>query len=363
MMVTVSFPSPAAHLLLHFFNYYAEFPFSEKAVAIHIFSPPLICNLPLQSAGQSTGFRVSALCVQDPFEQNHNVSKNVKSSLLPPVRQAFQSSEKTLRDMISSELTARQDVLSLFKQQALPLCGKKGAAVHSLNLDSATASHLLLDTRYAALADRLSELNVKSAHIRSTLSHILLQSLALKLAREFGFQVSAAEAQEDMSCASPLSCVPPTHMMVPADKQRKRQRPSEEFEEGMEVDEEEEGKVERIKRLRVSEQESAKQLLFDLADGEEGSGYTLMCSAMEESWIHRRRKRRKKERLASASSETAEPMTTPTTPCLSFTLTSVPSFHLATVVLSISNPVYQQPFQQFFAILKKWLLCSSPSQS
>lgn len=285
------------------------------------------------------------------------MSKNVKSSLLPSLRQAFQSSEKNLRAMMINEPISRQDALFLFKQQTPPRYFTKGPAVHSINLDSTTASRLLLGTHYAALADRLSELDIKNDHVRCTLSHVLLQSLALKLEREFGFQVHVAEAQEDVSSASPLSRVAPTDAVVPTGKQRKRQRPSEEYEEGMEVDEEE-----VIKKPRMLEKESAEQLLFHLTDGGV-SGYTLVCSAVEETWIHRRRKRREKERLTSASSATAEPMTTPTTPCLSFTLTSVPSFHLATVVLHINNPLYQQSFQQFFAVLKKWLLCSSPSQS
>lgn len=357
---SLPFPSSAAQLLLHFFNYYTHFSFSEKVVAIHTPSPPLISN---NSGGQSTGFRVSSLCVQDPFEQTHNVTKNMKASHLSPLRQAFESSEKILRHIMTNELTARQDVLSLFKQQTLPVPDKKRATGYSLDLDAATAGCLLLNTHYTALANRLSELDRSNGSVQCMLNHVLLQSLALLLQREFGFRVHAAEAQEESLPSIP--CTHPLDLEVPAGKQRKRQRPSEECEEVMEIDEDLGGG--EVKRSRLSEQESAEQLLFRLAEGER-AGYTVVCSAMEESWLHRRRKRREKERLGSASSGDAVPSTptpTTTTPCLSFTLTSIPtptSLYLATVDLCVTDPTYQQSFQQFFAVLKKWMLYSLPSQ-
>lgn len=371
-------PFTPAQLFLHFLHYYAEvFSFSEQAIAIHTLSLPLISHLRHDPSGQGMGFKVSSLCLQDPFERSHNVTKNLKAPHLPQLLHAFQSSLKILKELLEGEQIApgtRQNVLSLFKPTESAIPRKKAAAVHTLHLDTGTVCRLLCGTRYAALAGRLEELDLNNTFIQWTLNHVILQSLAVQLEREFGFRVHAESPAA--SSISPASSLPPTNIAV-ADgsaHQCKRQRKEVEgevsSEEGMEVEEEglvEVGGEQGVKRKRLAEQESAEQLLFRLTEGE-WSGCTLVCSAMEESWIHRRRRRREKQKQASCSpSNTVEQGATASSlsgPCLSFTLTSPsnpsPGNHLAVVVLHATDSKFQHHFQQFFAVCKKWLLSTSP---
>ena len=371
----------AAELLLHFFRFYAEvFPISEQAVAIHTLTPPLHSQLRRETSGQ-TGpqFRVSSLCVQDPFEHSHNVTKNVGPAHLRPLLQALQSSLSQLADLLDSEQSTpdtRHDALSLFRlTEPSPVSGKKAAAMKTLHVDISTASRLLHGTCYAALANCLQELDLHNLLIQHTLDRIILHSLAQHLEREFGFKVQTIRQQEAVSASitpylSPGLC-PSLLDKVYSAHHRKRQRMAEEGEgegeEGMEMEEEgggesgESGECEGVKRKRQTEQGSAEQLLFELTAGEE-CGSTLECSAIERNWIGRRRKRRMHQGQASSSCEAVTEEEAP--PCLSFLLSSSsnqpPSDHFTTISLQVTEPMYQESFLQFFAVCKKWLFSHPP---
>ena len=346
------------------------FPISEQVVAIHTLTPPLLSQLHRNTTGQTQPFRVSSLCVQDPFERSHNVTKNVGPAHLPPLLQALRSSLSLLTELLDSEQTApgtRHDALSLFKQTGpSPGSGKKTAAMKTLPLDASTASWLLCNTRYTALADRLHELDLHNPLIQHTLDSIVLHSLAQHLEEKFGFRVHTVRQQEAVAAyiAPPPSPGPSPSLPSPdtlcSVHHRKRQRAAEEEEreERMEVEEEgggEGGQCERVKRKKLVEQGSAEQLLFRLSEDDE-CGCMLECSAMERNWIGRRRKRRMQQRQGSCSHGSA---TEEASPCLSFTLSSSsspsPDNHITMVTLQVTDPMYHQSFLQFFAVCKKWL--------
>ena len=375
--------SPAtAELLLHFLHYYSEcFPFSEQAVAVHTLAPPLISLLHEthpppgpNSASRGAGFRVSSLCVQDPFERSHNVTKSIKSQSAQ-LLQALRSSREVLRRVLEGESpNMRQDLLPVFRQSEVASPGKRPTASHTLHLSADTVHRLLQGTQYAVLADRLQELDLRNPHVHCTLDRLVLQALAQQLEGEFGLSVQTERQPETAS-----SSLPPSSPLLPSaedggcmeadspSQQHKRRRPREEEEEGMEVEKGWEGG----KKLRLAGQESAEQLLFRLA---EGLGAVLVCSAVEESWQHRRRRRRKGEQreATSCSPESSVGRTVgglaaslpALPPCLIFTLTLPrnlsPSNHLTAVTMCASHAMFCQSFQQFFAVCKKWLLSSHP---
>ena len=312
------------------------------------------------------GFKVSSLCLQDPFDRSHNVTKNVKAVHLHLLIQTLQSSQPELRELLSHEETTpltRQNVLPLFKhsQTSTTTTEKKRSGHHFLQFNIDTMSCLLHNTCYAALSGRLQELDLSNLLVHRKLSHILLEALAELLEREFGFRVHSESHGSATNVVLPLAPVCRPHCSANI---LKRQRPDEE--EVMEVEEgqgdgggegrgEEGGEgQEKVKRQRLVNVESVENLLFRLTEGQ-GSDYTIECSAMEESWIGRRRRRRAIQQqpgLASFSPETVSP-------CLSFTLSTPYSCTVVsnyTVMLQATEPMFQSSLQQFFSVWKQWLL-------
>ena len=317
---------------------------------------------------------MSSLCVQDPFERSHNVTKSIKSQSAQ-LLQALRSSREVLRQVLEGESpNMRQDLLPVFRQSEVASPGKRPTASHTLHLSADTVHRLLQGTQYAALADRLQELDLRNPHVRCTLDRLVLRALAQQLEREFGLSVQAERQPETASSNLPPSSPLLLHSAedggcMESDspgQQHKRRRPreeEEEGEEGMEVEKRWEGG----KKLRLAGQESAEQLLFRLA---EGLGAVLVCSAVEESWQHRRRRRRKGEQREATSCSPESSVgglaaSLPALPpCLVFTLTlpsnPSPSNHLTAVTMCASHAMFCQSFQQFFAVCKKWLLSSHP---
>ena len=352
-----------AQLLLHFFKYFSEdFSFSDHMVGIHTTSPPLVSH-----ADRSPGFRVSAFCVQDPFELGHNVTKSMNAAHLARLVQALRSSRQLLAELLDSEQSdpsKRQNILSFFRPPANhPLPDQHATATHSLQLDLQIISRLLHNTRFAALQGRLEELDLSNGFVHQQLNHVLLHSLTHHFLEDFGVKSQFPDFSEvcKTPCETPGVPHPPqTEVEVKTSLalQRKRERSTEEGgEEEMEVEVEEGGGGFEVKRRRLDRVESAEELLCHLTEGEALTS-RAECVAEEQSWLGTRRRRRQQQRedggSASASPQTPSPP--PATHCLSFFLL-VPFQHQSntttTVVLQASHPKFKLAFELFFSVFKK----------
>lgn len=401
-----------AELFLHFLHYYADcFPFSECVVAIHCCSPPQISQLSQRVSSQKmssgemntsppscAGFRVSSLCVQDPFELSHNVAKGMNRSQMSHLHHRLQSAHATLKELLSAEMgsgSSRQDVISVFSQSCTREQSKKPLTVRTLTLSLDIISRLLLKTTpYVELAQRLQELDMHNLHTRHLLNCIILKALVMTLEEEFDLSVCLKTDTCDLPPSSPLKCSPQSsraHRYILTQKmervghgqQRKRRRlPEEAEEEGIkkvehepQCSEKEEGEMravyEDVKRSKVARDEkTAENLLYHLTEGSERG--VFLCKAIRETWTHCRRQRRERRQnpMASGSPSHAFDQTMSdlgdslpsVSPCLIFTLAlgkqevEISKGVCTTVVLQATHIKYSQPLQNFYAFFKKWLL-------
>ena len=313
---------------------------------------------------------MSSVCLQDPFDRSHNVAKNMKAVHLQSLLQALKSSQSRLQELLTHENTGpQQNILSLFTETE-PVPATARSPLHRLQLDMAAASRLLQDTCYEALAGRLQELDLSNKLIRRTMDSVVLQALAGKLETEFGFKVHSKRLGVlSTASVSPQPLQEEAAVQSSGHATRKRQRtPTAEGEEEEEMEVEGEGEGEEgegVKRQRVEGAESAEQLLFCLTEGK-GLECQMELSAVEESWIGRRRRRREKQRQTISSPEATVSHEMTTTPCLSFTLSMLlnqqPQCHTeysTTVTLQAADPKFQISLQVFFSVCKNWLLSNS----
>ena len=296
------------------------------------------------------------------------MTKNVKIAGQIQLLRAMKATKLQLAELVSSGQTAPgTNILSLFRpataETSANTAPNKANGEHTLQLNMSIVSHLLHDTQYTALENRLSELDLTNELIQLKLSNILLHSIAHHLEKEFGFKVQPVRQKKEVAMTPDPS--PPTpHAAVETNPGTgqvcKRSRQSCEEDEMMDVEEGPEGGSEReeaVKRLRMATPDSVEQLLFHFTE-DQGSEFTLECVAVEESWVGRRRKRRDQQ-----ATESQPPPSTPPSapPCLALTLSAVVSPQstrdapIATVKLQTTDPKYQPAFHQFFAVYKKWL--------
>lgn len=294
------------------------------------------------------------------------MTKNISSVQLQQLLLALKYSQLKLQELLGhSESDARENILSLFRQSdTRSLTATKPLCV--LQFDITAATRLLQKTCYEPLAGRLHELDLSNPLTQKTLNCIILEEMTAKLEREFEFKV---HSEQETAVLSTCSVCPPDTTVAPySGHMRKRQRPPTdkveedvmEVEEGqmMVVEEEEE---EEVKRQRLESQESAEQLLFRLTKDKVLRCH-LMLTAMEETWVGRRRRKRQ----TSSSPRATDNDKTSTTPCLSFYVSVCPSHpqshpqstakYITVLKLHITDLKFRSSLQQFFAVCKKWLL-------
>ena len=341
------------------------------------------------------GFRVSSLCVQDPFELSHNVAKGMSKSHRSHLHQCLKSSHATLKQLLSVEGktgSTRQDVIPVFSRIHAVEQSKKPLTLCTLSLSLEVISRLLLKTTpYVELAHRLQELDMQNLHTHHLLNYIVLKALTMRLEEDFDFTVclktDACEPPPgSFRPIAPHSSPPHTQILpeemekVSHGQQRKRQRPLEEADEDSvkEVEhesqcgEEDEDEVrivhDSVKRSKVARDEkTAENLLYHLTEGSERS--VFLCTAVRETWTNCRRQRREKKKMASCSPSNAFDQTMSElgdslpslSPSLVFTLAlgeqkvAIGSVHTI-IKLQATHIKYSQSLQNFYAFFKKWLL-------
>ena len=319
------------------------------------------------------------MCVQDPFERVHNVTKNMTGGNCAHLCQALSKSRQLLAELLEQEQSdpsSRQDVTPLFKHDNLkpvPMShttdlsrpentptavrhksfpGQSPTGSHCLQLSLETLSRLLHDIPFASLEGRLEELDVRNTFVCQQLDHVVLHTLVHHFQKDYGVTaqfLKLHKIEETQTVSVPSGGSEGT----PVTSERKRERsPDEDQEEEMEVEEGEGGF--EVKRQRLEGGESAEALLCRLTEGVALDGQA-QCVAVEESWVGARRRRRQQERDGSSASP--DPQTpAPTTPCLSFFLSVSSQQHVSTNTISVvmhdSDSQFKLAFERFFSVCK-----------
>ena len=291
------------------------------------------------------------MCVQDPFELSHNVTKSMRPANLAQLQRAMRRSHQLLTDLLHQEQslpTSRQDILQIFKPSAQLPPPPPSTAGHSVELETAVLSRLLHNTQFSGLEERVGDLDLGNSFVCQRLNHVVLHSLTHHLQEVFGVRVQFQQQGVGAVAPGPPQRKPELLEMAPAGA-RKRERSVEEMEvEGGELEGAE------VKRQKLEFEESADDLLLRLTERESLQS-KAECVAMEDGWAGgRRRRRRQQQREAGpAPSMTSSPTTVP---CLAFTVSVSTNIHSGTIVsLQTSDPKFKLPFEMFYSACKRKL--------
>ena len=388
----------AAELLLHFFRFYSEeFDFGAHVVAVHYPAPARLTKEEVAhtAAGTAAGstskakLKMTQLCVQDPFELSHNVTKS-----LPKVA-FFQDVLCVSRDILQEQLqlesttTGSGDLLALFDQtQYQSITSKSYKAPTMLKYLMFTplrvAGLLQRVETLRPLAERLAELDLRNERVGEKLAAVVVKVLLSILEEELKFVCEVETMQsnepsnvehtvgtfamelsmegdmaavvtggvleekiEDGTCTVGEGCP----FMGEEDGGTRKRQPTEPG-----------ATLEDPKRVRLSNAApQALDLLNSAAAATDEDAKVYMCMALTNTWLHRRRAQRQQHQ-GEASLTTQPP---PQCPVLQFSLSShkptasnlrginMPPGTITVVKLKLRDPQQTVDFATFFAFFKK----------
>ena len=384
----------AAELLLHFFQFYSEeFDFGAHVVAVYHPAPARLTREEVShtAAGSTSKARLkmTQLCVQDPFELSHNVTKS-----LPKVA-FFQDMLCVSRDILQEQLqlestaTGSGNLLALFDQTRYQSIASKGYK------DPKMSRYLMFTTHRVAgllqrvetlrpLGERLAELDLKNKKVGKKLADVVVKVLLSILEEELKFVcevktrdsseppniehpvgtfamelsvegdmpavVTGSELEEKMeegsTVVTPLMVGEGEPFMGEEDSGTRKRQPSEP-----------EATLEEPKRVRLSP--AAPQALDLLNSAAAATDEKMcMCTAVSNTWLHRRRVQRHQQDQRDVSP-------TPQHPVLQFSLSShkptahrlrglnMPPGTITVIKLTLKEPNQIADFATFFAFFKK----------
>ena len=397
-----------AELLLHFFQFYSKFDFESHAVTIHSLQLLTINDavrlseqtvqeggcLENDSAGGKPMKVVSPLCVQDPFDLSHNVTKSVSRATFNILTKEMKRGAQVMVDLLSgSPSHSSLGILSLFAPQAV---ASPSHASHSYKTSyeiqfSMEMIDKLVEQIPAAVGLRqfLPSLDLKSEYTLNKMDRFVIRCLADLLENKFDFLCTLSDSDSHSSPFYPLNTCsvstitdPATSiqgsitdsssdiggllssgvdtnaaglptLMQPAPFVQKRAR---------------EDDIDPVKKYKIDEEEREllpSQLFDQFSLTPQGLPFptSLICTTYIHSW-----RKRKFRRLAKAAATTG--IIRPTKPVLQFNLSSMgpsgPRGRLpvrgivTSVVLSITNTAMSFEFSSFFSVLKQTIVSSKP---
>ena len=398
------FTLTVAELLLHFFRFYSEeFDFGTHVVAVHYLAPARLTKEEVAHAAAGTAagstskakLKITQLCVQDPFELSHNVTKS-----LPKVA-FFQDVLCVSRDILQEQLqlesttTGSGDLLALFDQTRYQsITSKSSKAPKMLRYLMFTplrvADLLQRVETLRPLGERFAELDLRNEQVRMKLAAVVVKVLLSILEEELKFvcEVQMMQSSEPSNVehtvgtfAMELSMegVMPAVVAGGVLEEKMEDGPHTVGEGGPFIGEEDGGTrkrqptepgatLEEPKRARLSPAApQALDLLNSAAAATDEGVKVYMCMAFTNTWLHRRRAQRQQHQ-GEASLTTQPP---PQSPVLQFSLSSheptasnlkginMPPGTITVVKLGLGDMQQMADFAVFFAFFKKLLFSTS----
>ena len=392
LILSLSFSSFffVAELARHFFHFYSGvFSFSNHTVTIHT---PLLLTIQdavqqsLQNATQEDsmketgGMKISPLCVQDPFDLLHNVTKAVTPSTLNALVEEMKQAALVMDNLLSASPSLHNlGILSLFVCQT-PTSPSFSSPEKSLKTNYQLHFSLKMIEKLVSkvpaavgLSECLSTLDIKSPYTRDKLSRAVIRCLVCLLENELEFLCILND-----ECPSSQKTDPPTsmtHISLSTASIATNTTTSVHDSSGDSIDAMDAGEapslieavsvqkrprvedIDSVKKYRIDEEPSPSQVLDQFYLTPQGHPFptNITCTTYTNSWRGRRWKRRH-ESTGSTS----------TSPVLLFTLSSMdPSCYrgkkreeiVVSVALTVTDVSMLFEFSLFFAFFKK--LCLS----
>ena len=194
----------SVELLLHFFKFYSDFKPSEEVVAIHC--PPEKVLSPseakaLASTPQAQGYKIrpfgnkAPFIIQDPFEFDHNVCK----VLSPSHFSAFIYHIRTAAQLLAS----KSNILPLFDTKEYQTAGKQlYNQEEKLVLNKRDLKVVFkMNPAFSALRVDIENLDLKDSVIHESVSFVTLKAITDYLKDSFDFNCSPGSSTED-GCAN-----------------------------------------------------------------------------------------------------------------------------------------------------------------
>ena len=371
-------------------------------VAVHYLAPARLTKEEVaHTAAGSTSkakLKMTQLCVQDPFELSHNVTKS-----LPKVA-FFQDVLCVSRDILQEQLqlesttTGSGDLLALFDQTRYQsITSKSSKAPKMLRYLMFTplrvADLLQRVETLRPLRERFAELDLKNEQVRMKLAAVVVKVLLSILEEELKFvcEVQTMQSSEPSNVehtvgtfAMELSMEGVMPAVVAGDdvlEEKMEDGPHTVGEGGPFVEEEDGGTrkrqptepgatLEEPKRARLSPAApQALDLLNSAAAATDEGVKVYTCTALTNTWLHRRRAQRQQHQ--EEASLTTQPPPDPQGPMLQFSLSSheptasnlrginMPPGTITVVELGLGDPQQMADFAIFFAFFKKLIFSTS----
>lgn len=397
----------AAELLLHFFEFYSEkFDFNVHVVAIHHPAPARLSKQEASSlacrehSDESTlqrkqaGLKITPICLQDPFELCHNVTKSL--SKVTFFQDMLTASKIILQEQLQLEKSVADssdtggNLFALFDHAQYEWVA---STLPAKGLDQKKSKYLMLNLNHVAgllqrvsalklLGERLRELDLTNQCLLEKLADVVMQALVAVMEEELKFRceaetVDSSESSVECSSVMELGVERRTLQQLVAGETTQDIRSGGDMEvdmvEGTSIAEEctrkrqrteqhcEDTHPEEPKRAKLFPASVALQLLSSAVKGTEA----YSCIAHTNTWLHRRKAQREQQRQGGASVIALSPAETPV---LRFSLSSlnpasdelkgvsVPSETITIVKLMLKEPQQTTDFFNFFAFFKKLII-------
>ena len=340
---------PLGELLLHFLNFYCnQFSFANEVVAVH---SPLNTQLTIDQTSTTANeaapkhlphkwrfFKVGCICVQDPMELTHNVTKSLNPGTLAVFIEGINEAFKVMSDIFS--LSAEMNILALFSSKHHRPSPVKPPKLNSTFYFSLRKMSVLLSKvpTLSSLVKHLTNLDISSQYVISRLEIVVIKALVYILENELSFEcrpkVTQSAHSSSSSFVSPVTsyCISnplwfdfgevETGQVI-----RKRQRDSETGD--GEIDFGDDNlQMEELKKARFIDNSSSSVAIleqFCFINGRELYPTDVLCTAYHNTWVHRRRLKRQlcKDGQSSSSMPSSSQLEQNTQPILKFSLTSV----------------------------------------
>ena len=301
-------------LLLHFFQFYSEhFDFSNHVIAIHnpstkpltiLEATELAKTRMMEQPSKLKEFKVSPVCIQDPFELSHNVTKSYVIASLVLLQNMLKCAMYITHQQLQSEVSCHDgNLMALFhKHEYLNVSSALNSqeSVFAAKIITFTTTNVASLLRRVdslkPLASRLRELDLGNPEIVQKLTLVVMKALIAILEQYLSFvcqPIRGATSSEVSigSFATELSIPPPTvnsdHPV--ADREtRKRQREEQQTEPC-----DESPPLEDPKKVKLASTSTALDLLYSAMSG---MAPVYMCTTHANTWIHRRLTLRQQQR-------------------------------------------------------------------
>ena len=391
-------------LLLHFFHFYSNiFDFSNDVVAIHAPSNQQLsiteavdmssAHAPSNLPDKLLTMKVGCVCVQDPIELSHNVTKSLNHRTLSVLKGELTRAYQIMQELHSPSAidTIRSlGILSLFSSSDCVHKQPKTSDILHFTLTN-ICSLLSKVPVLSPLVETLPQLDLQSQYTINKLHLVVLRALVCILETDLGFNCLSQQPYVDMSpllttstSLAPVmqednnsnmtSIIVGTSLQTEVISDRKRQRSDDDEIPSISLE------IEDINDFKKSKAQSSIgpiSILEQYCCMDNGSSFpsVVQCTAFTNSWTHRRKWKRQLVNNPAVTTNDLTSLPSNSTPILQFNLSIAnPSAltsaerggikHEETVVrilVKVSDEdKSEDEFPNFFAFFKKLIL--SPNQ-